>query len=237
MFPVTDRHRWPVHWSRHTHRTGNSCHIRREPGKQIYRHKGRVIFSTQVLRQSMKRKSDEQMKTEQRHNSQTYVTPSIDLNSFILSNLRPLEHPSHISLVSAFSHTPSLIVYITTTESQTQWLLPVQISHIIRGIVHPKMTICLLLCFLFIRFGEILHTICSEWVPSECESKHLIKNTTIIHTTPVHQLKVSCCTPFRSFILGLDVFKNIYLRYKYHKPSQYIFTFRSSSKNKSICPV
>ncbi len=97
--------------------------------------------------------SNEQMKTEQKYNSQTYVTPSIDLNSFILSNLRPLEHPSHISLVSAFSHTPSLIVYITTTESQTQWLLPVQISHIIRGIVHPKMTICLLLCFLFIRFG------------------------------------------------------------------------------------
>ncbi len=28
--------------------------------------------------------------------------------------------------------------------------------------------------------------LCSEWVPSEWESKH--KNITIIHTTPVHQL-------------------------------------------------
>ncbi len=30
--------------------------------------------------------------------------------------------------------------------------------------------------------------LCSEWVPSEWESKQLIKNITIIHTTPVHQL-------------------------------------------------
>ncbi len=29
--------------------------------------------------------------------------------------------------------------------------------------------------------------LCSEWVPSEWESKQLIKNITVIHTTPVHQ--------------------------------------------------
>ncbi len=34
-------------------------------------------------------------------------------------------------------------------------------------------------------------------------------------------LKVPYCTPFWSFILGFDVLKNIYLRYKYQKPSQY----------------
>ncbi len=37
-------------------------------------------------------------------------------------------------------------------------------------------------------------------------------------------LKVPYCTPFWSFILGFDVLKNIYLRYKYQKTSQYIFT-------------
>ncbi len=36
-------------------------------------------------------------------------------------------------------------------------------------------------------------------------------------------LKVPYCTPFWSFVLGFDVLKNIYLRYKYQKPSQYIF--------------
>ncbi len=30
-------------------------------------------------------------------------------------------------------------------------------------------------------------------------------------------LKVPYCTPFWSFILGVDVLKNIYLRYKYQK--------------------
>ncbi len=33
--------------------------------------------------------------------------------------------------------------------------------------------------------------LCREWVPSEWESKQLIKNITIIHTTPVYQL-MSC---------------------------------------------
>ncbi len=37
-------------------------------------------------------------------------------------------------------------------------------------------------------------------------------------------LKVPYCTPFWSFILGFDVLKNIYLWYKYQKPSEYIFT-------------
>ncbi len=36
-----------------------------------------------------------------------------------------------------------------------------------------------------------------------------------------NSLKVPYCTPFQSFILGVDVLKNIYL---YQKPSQYIFT-------------
>ncbi len=35
-------------------------------------------------------------------------------------------------------------------------------------------------------------------------------------------LKVPYCTHFWSFILGVDVLKNIYLRYKYQNPSQYI---------------
>ncbi len=30
--------------------------------------------------------------------------------------------------------------------------------------------------------------LCSEWVPSEWESKQLIKTSQVIHTTPVHQL-------------------------------------------------
>ncbi len=49
-------------------------------------------------------------------------------------------------------------------------------------------------------------------------------------------LKVPYCTPFWSYILGFDVLKNLYLRYKYQKPSQYIFTalLRSSTKNRSI---
>ncbi len=183
LFPVTDRHRWPVHWSRHTHRTGNSCQTRRETEKQIYRRKGRDIFSTQVLRQSMKQKSDEQMKTvsrdgfHQRQQSDTHYSVYWPEHTdwVFMNNLRPLERPTLISLVSAFSHTPSLIVYITTMESQTQWLLPVQILHKIRGIVHPKWQFdCL---FIFIRFGEILHWICSEWVPSEWESKQLIKTS------------------------------------------------------------
>ncbi len=37
-------------------------------------------------------------------------------------------------------------------------------------------------------------------------------------------LKVPYCTPIWSFILGFDVLKNIYVQYKYQKPSQYIFT-------------
>ncbi len=32
---------------------------------------------------------------------------------------------------------------------------------------------------------------CNEWLPSECESKQLIKNITIIHVAPVHQF-LSC---------------------------------------------
>ncbi len=37
-------------------------------------------------------------------------------------------------------------------------------------------------------------------------------------------LKVPYCTPFWSFILCVDVLKNIYLRYKVPKTSQYIFS-------------
>ncbi len=37
-------------------------------------------------------------------------------------------------------------------------------------------------------------------------------------------LKVPYCTPFWSFILGVDVLKNIYMLYKYQKSSKYIFT-------------
>ncbi len=37
-------------------------------------------------------------------------------------------------------------------------------------------------------------------------------------------LKVPYCKPFWSFNLGVDVLKNIYLRYKYQKPSPYVFT-------------
>ncbi len=41
----------------------------------------------------------------------------------------------------------------------------------------------------------------------------------------VAELKVTYFIPFWSFILGVDVLKNIYLRYKYQKPIyQYIFT-------------
>ncbi len=59
---------------------------------------------------------------------------------------------------------------------------------------------CWWVCF-FIRFGEMYQYVScssmdahSEWVPSEWESKHLIKNITMIHTTPVHQL-TSCEGP------------------------------------------
>ncbi len=38
-------------------------------------------------------------------------------------------------------------------------------------------------------------------------------------------LKVPYCTIFWSFVLGFDVLKNIYLRYKYQKPSQYIYIY------------
>ncbi len=40
----------------------------------------------------------------------------------------------------------------------------------------------------------------------------------------VWTLNVPYCTPFWSFIVGFNVLKNIYLRYKYQKTSQYSFT-------------
>ncbi len=54
---------------------------------------------------------------------------------------------------------------------------------------HPRLG---WVCF-FIRFGEMSQEwmLCSEWVPSEWESKQLIKtsnNPQVIHTIPVHQL-------------------------------------------------
>ncbi len=52
----------------------------------------------------------------------------------------------------------------------------------------------------------------------ECESR---TSKTSSHKHKV--LKVPYCTLFWSLILGFDVLKNIYLRYKYQKPSQYIF--------------
>ncbi len=42
--------------------------------------------------------------------------------------------------------------------------------------------------------------------------------STCVHGAPI-LLKVPYCTPFWSFILGFDILKNIYLRYKYQKPS------------------
>ncbi len=42
--------------------------------------------------------------------------------------------------------------------------------------------------------------LCSEWVPSECESKQLIKNTTIIHKYHSHALHtLSHCTSYPLF--------------------------------------
>ncbi len=43
-------------------------------------------------------------------------------------------------------------------------------------------------------------------------------------TPTVLCLLIPYCTHFWSFILGFDVLKNVYLRYTYQKPSQYIFT-------------
>ncbi len=48
------------------------------------------------------------------------------------------------------------------------------------------------------------------------------------------RLKVPYCTPFWGFILGVDVLNNLYLQYKYQKPSQYILTALFSG---AICPV
>ncbi len=62
----------------------------------------------------------------------------------------------------------------------------------------------------------------------------------LLKTLHPFYLKVPYCTPFWSFILGFDVLKNIYLQYKYQKPSQYIFTALLSGalvKNRLICPV
>ncbi len=67
---------------------------------------------------------------------------------------------------------------------------------IFKGIVHPKMKICLMSLFLHQICRNVASSVaqqwmlCSEWVPSEWESKQLIKthNPQVIHTTPVHQL-------------------------------------------------
>ncbi len=51
--------------------------------------------------------------------------------------------------------------------------------------------------------------ICSEWVPSEWESKQLIKhhnNIQVIHTTPVHQL-TSCETKSCMFVRNKSIIK------------------------------
>ncbi len=49
-------------------------------------------------------------------------------------------------------------------------------------------TLLLLQFFLQKKFGEIQQILWSEWVPSEWESKQLIKNIKTIHMIPVHQL-------------------------------------------------
>ncbi len=61
-----------------------------------------------------------------------------------------------------------------------------------KGISHLKMNICwyflsdLEKCWI----ASLAHQwiLCSEWVPSEWESKQLIKTSQVTHTTPVHQL-------------------------------------------------
>ncbi len=59
---------------------------------------------------------------------------------------------------------------------------------------------------IFIRFGEIL---CSEWVPSEWESKQLIKLSQVTHTTPVHQLM--SCEP-NSCVFVTNVSRHFYFK-------------------------
>ncbi len=60
--------------------------------------------------------------------------------------------------------------------------------------------------------------------------------TTKIITSLQSILKLPYCTLFWDFILGFDVLKKIYLRYKYQKPSIYLYSssFRSSAQKRSI---
>ncbi len=74
----------------------------------------------------------------------------------------------------------------------------------VKGIVHPKKKMylssdnpgCRWVCSFVgtdlekFSITSLAHQwiLCSEWVPSELESKQLIKTSQVIHMTPVHQL-------------------------------------------------
>ncbi len=87
------------------------------------------------------------------------------------------------------------------------------------------------------RFGEMYHSwtslahqwiLCSEWVPSEWESKQLIKTSQVIHTTPVHHLtycEVKSCLFVRnkSIIKGF-LMLNLCFQLKY-ETSTHIIAF------------
>ncbi len=70
------------------------------------------------------------------------------------------------------------------------------LSPLIKGIVYPKLKICWKFPHSQViqNVDEFVSSFCSEWVPSEWESKQLIKNHNnpqVIHMNPVHQL-MSC---------------------------------------------
>ncbi len=92
----------------------------------------------------------------------------------------------------------------------------------IKGIVHPKMKIGLKYPHPQVQeidefvsssdlekcsIPSLAHQwiLCSEWVPSEWESKQLIK-TTVIHTTPVHQF-TSCKVKSCMFVRNKPIIK------------------------------
>ncbi len=96
-----------------------------------------------------------------------------------------------------------------------------------KGIVHPKMYIyspsghssCRWVCS-FIRthlekcnITSLAHQwmLWSEWVPSEWDSKQLIK-TLIIHTTPVHQSSRACETKSCVFVRNKFIIKIFWLQ-------------------------
>ncbi len=74
-----------------------------------------------------------------------------------------------------------------------------------------------------LKFCERMQTFLGEHkhFARECKS---FKSEQKVYLGNAQLLKVPYCTPFWSFILDFDVLKNINLRYKYQKPSLYIFT-------------